>query len=113
MVDMGYWPPQQGLGLKASNDPGLSAPLSATFRRSLTATTLHGGAPRTWDEVIEKGKAGVAGGKIKYRSCSPVCRATDCNLPAPLLLSFEGFRRQVNIIFNSRWQASADYLSPH
>ena len=33
-----------------------------TYRNDVYAD----GAPKTWDEVIAKGKAGVAAGKIKY-----------------------------------------------
>jgi multiple sugar transport system substrate-binding protein len=70
MIEMGYWPPRQGPRVKGfeSADPKL---IALPFVGDLQTLTYRNdvytdGAPKTWDELIEKGKAGVAAGTIKY-----------------------------------------------
>lgn len=70
MVDMGFWPPREGPRVAAFQDaeptlicvPFIGDLQTLTYRNDIYTA----GAPKTWDEVIAKGKEGVAAGKIKY-----------------------------------------------
>ena len=70
MIDMGYWPPQTGprvKGFEGATPKLICVPFIGDIQTFTYRNDVYtGGAPKTWDEVIEKGKAGVAGGKIKY-----------------------------------------------
>lgn len=70
LIAMGYWPPRQGprvKGYEQATPKLISLPFvgdlqTLTYRNDVYAN----GAPATWDELIAKGKEGVAAGKIKY-----------------------------------------------
>ena len=70
LIDMGYWPPREGprvKGFETAKPTLVTVPFvgdlqTLTYRNDV----YQNGAPATWDDVIEKGKAGVAAGKIKY-----------------------------------------------
>ena len=81
-----------------------------TYRNDVYAS----GAPATWDELITKGKEGVASGMIKY---PVVFRGVSGNPIVtswyPVFLSFGGqfFDDDWNVTFNSEaGKASADYF---
>jgi multiple sugar transport system substrate-binding protein len=118
MIDMGYWPPQQGPRVKGFENakptlicvPFVGDLQTLTYRNDV----FTGGAPKTWDEVIAKGKEGVAAGKIKY---PVVFRGVSGNPIVtswyPIFLSFGGafFDDKWNPIFNSaEGKASADFF---
>src|SRR3990167_1786239 len=70
LIDMGYWPPREGPRVKEfeSATPKL---ITVPFVGDLQTLTYRNdvytdGAPATWDELIAKGKEGVAAGTIKY-----------------------------------------------
>ncbi|TIT85800.1 MAG: extracellular solute-binding protein, partial [Mesorhizobium sp.] len=60
MIDMGYWPPQKGPRVKGFENtkptlicvPFVGDLQTLTYRNDV----FTGGAPKTWDEVIAKGK---------------------------------------------------------
>jgi multiple sugar transport system substrate-binding protein len=118
MIDMGYWPPQTGpriKGFETATPKLICVPFIGDIQTFTYRNDVYtGGAPKTWDEVIEKGKAGVAGGKIKYpvvfdgASGNPIVTTWH-----PLLMSFGGdfFDDKWNIIFNSEaGKAAADFM---
>ena len=115
---MGYWPPQTGprvKGFETATPKLICVPFIGDIQTFTYRNDVYtGGAPKTWDEVIEKGKAGVAGGKIKYSVVFPGLSGNPIVTSwHPLLLSFGGdfFDDKWNIIFNSEvGKASADYL---
>jgi multiple sugar transport system substrate-binding protein len=118
MVDMGFWPPRQGPRVKGfeSADPKL---ICVPFVGDLQTLTFRndvfgGSAPATWDELIAKGKEGVAAGKIKY---PVVFRGVSGNPIVtswyPVFLSFGGefFDDKWNVTFNSEaGKKSADFF---
>ena len=118
MVDMGFWPPRQGPRVKGFED---AAPklICIPFVGDLQTLTYRndvytGGAPATWDELIAKGKEGVAAGKIKY---PVVFRGVSGNPIVtswyPVFLSYGGefFDDKWNVTFNSEaGKASADFF---
>jgi len=118
MIEMGYWPPRQGPRVKGfeSADPKL---IALPFVGDLQTLTYRNdvytdGAPKTWDELIEKGKAGVAAGTIKY----PIVFRGVAGNPivtswCPVFLSFGGefFDDKWNVTFNSdAGKAAADFF---
>jgi multiple sugar transport system substrate-binding protein len=118
MIEMGYWPPRQGPRVKGfeSAEPKL---IALPFIGDLQTLTYRndvytGGAPKTWDELIEKGKAGVAAGTIKY----PIVFRGVAGNPIvtswyPVFLSFGGqfFDDKWNVTFNSdAGKAAADFF---
>jgi len=118
MIEMGYWPPRQGPRVKGfeSAEPKL---IALPFVGDLQTLTYRndvytGGAPKTWDELIEKGKAGVAAGTIKY----PIVFRGVAGNPIvtswyPVFLSFGGqfFDDKWNVTFNSdAGKAAADFF---
>jgi multiple sugar transport system substrate-binding protein len=118
MIEMGYWPPRQGPRVKGfeSTDPKL---IALPFVGDLQTLTYRNdvytdGAPKTWDELIEKGKAGVAAGTIKY----PIVFRGVAGNPIvtswyPVFLSFGGdfFDDKWNVTFNSdAGKAAADFF---
>ncbi len=70
MIDMGFWPPRQGPRVKGFGDatpklicvPFVGDLQTLTYRNDV----YKDGAPATWDDLIAKGKEGVAAGTIKY-----------------------------------------------
>ncbi len=118
MIDMGYWPPRQGPRVKGFEgvDPAL---ITVPFIGDLQTLTYRNdvyadGAPATWDDLIAKGKEGVAAGKIKY---PVVFRGVSGNPIVtswfPIFLSFGGqfFDDKWNVTFNSaEGKASADFF---
>jgi len=118
MAEMGYWPPRQGPRVKGfeTADPKLiCVPFVGDLQTLTYRNDVYGDAPpATWDELIAKGKEGVAAGKIKYPvvfrgvSGSPIVASW-----SPILLSFGGdlFDDKWNPIFNSKaGKASADFF---
>jgi len=118
MIEMGYWPPRQGPRVKGfeNTDPKL---IAVPFVGDLQTLTYRNdvfteGAPKTWDELIEKGKAGVAAGTIKY----PIVFRGVAGNPIvtswyPVFLSFGGefFDDKWNVTFNSdAGKAAADFF---
>ena len=118
MIDMGYWPPRQGPRVKGFEDatpklialPFVGDLQTLTYRNDVYTS----GAPATWDELIAKGKEGVAAGKIKYPivfrgvSGNPIVTSW-----YPIFLSFGGqfFDDKWNVTFNSdAGKAAADYF---
>ena len=118
MIDMGYWPPQTGprvKGFETATPKLICVPFIGDIQTFTYRNDVYtGGAPKTWDEVIEKGKAGVAAGKIKYSVVFPGLSGNPIVTSwHPLLLSFGGdfFDDKWNPIFNSEvGKASADFL---
>jgi multiple sugar transport system substrate-binding protein len=118
MIDMGYWPPRQGPRVKGfeSAEPKLVAiPFVGDLQTLTYRNDVHtGGAPKTWDELIEKGKEGVAAGTIKY----PIVFRGVAGNPIvtswyPVFLSFGGefFDDKWNVTFNSdAGKAAADFF---
>ncbi|MFO1055388.1 MAG: extracellular solute-binding protein [Dongiaceae bacterium] len=118
LIDMGFWPPQKGPRVKGfeSATPTL---VTVPFVGDLQTLTYRNdvytdGAPQTWTDVIENGKAGVAAGKIKY---PVVFRGVSGNPIVtswyPIFLSFGGefFDDKWNVTFNSAaGKASADFF---
>jgi multiple sugar transport system substrate-binding protein len=118
MIEMGYWPPRQGPRVKGfeNTDPKL---IALPFVGDLQTLTYRNdvfteGAPKTWDELIEKGKAGVVAGTIKY----PIVFRGVAGNPIvtswyPVFLSFGGefFDDKWNVTFNSdAGKAAADFF---
>jgi multiple sugar transport system substrate-binding protein len=118
LIAMGYWPPRQGprvKGYEQATPKLISLPFvgdlqTLTYRNDVYAN----GAPATWDELIAKGKEGVAAGKIKYPivfrgvSGNPIVTSW-----YPIFLSFGGqfFDDKWNVTFNSdAGKAAADYF---
>ena len=118
LIAMGYWPPRQGPRVKGFEDATpklISLPFvgdlqTLTYRNDVYAS----GAPATWDELIAKGKEGVAAGKIKYPivfrgvSGNPIVTSW-----YPIFLSFGGkfFDDKWNVTFNSdAGKAAADFF---
>ncbi len=108
LIDMGFWPPRQGPRVKGFEtvEPKL---ICAPFIGDLQTLTYRNdvytdGAPKTWDELIAKGKAGVAAGKIKYPVVfRGVAGNSIVNSWYPVFLSFGGkiFDDHWNPTFNS------------
>ena len=108
LIEMGYWPPRKGPRVKGFE--GLEAKLVCVpFVGDLQTLTYRndvftGGPPATWDELIAKGKEGVAAGTIKY---PVVFRGVSGNPIVtswyPVFLSFGGqfFDEKWNVTFNS------------
>ncbi|HWQ24273.1 MAG TPA: extracellular solute-binding protein [Gaiellaceae bacterium] len=118
MIDMGYWPPREGPRVKGFEDaePKLVA---VPFVGDLQTLTYRNdvfteGPPQTWEEIIEKGKEGVAKGLIKY----PIVFRGVAGNPIvtswyPVFLSFGGqfFDDEWNVTFNdAKGKAAADFF---
>jgi multiple sugar transport system substrate-binding protein len=118
MIDMGFWPPREGPRVKGfeSVEPKLiCVPFVGDLQTMTYRNDVYGHeGPQTWDEVIAKGKEGVAAGKIKY----PVVFRGVVGSPivaswSPILLSFGGdfFDDKWNPTFNSdAGKAAADFF---
>jgi multiple sugar transport system substrate-binding protein len=118
MIDMGFWPPRQGprvKGFEYATPKLICVPFVGDLQ---TLTYRHDvykeGAPATWDELIAKGKEGVAAGTIKYPivfrgvSGNPIVTSW-----YPVFLSFGGqfFDDKWNVTFNSEaGKAAADFF---
>lgn len=102
LIDMGFWPPREGPRVKGfeSADPKL---VCVPFIGDLQTLTYRNdvytdGAPKTWDELIAKGKEGVAAGKIKYAMAfRGVAGNSVVNSWYPVFLSFGGH------VFDDKW----------
>jgi multiple sugar transport system substrate-binding protein len=118
LIDMGYWPPRQGprvKGFETATPKLVTVPFVGDLQTLTYRNDVYtGGAPATWDELIAKGKEGVAAGKIKY----PVVFRGVTGNPIvtswyPVFLSFGGefFDEKWKVIFNSAvGKASADFF---
>lgn len=118
MIDMGYWPPREGPRVKGfeNADPTL---IALPFVGDLQTMTYRNdvytdGAPKTWDDLIAKGKEGVTAGKIKY----PIVFRGVASNPIvtswyPVFLSYGGqfFDDNWNVTFNDeKGKAAADFF---
>jgi len=118
MIDMGFWPPREGPRVKGFEDatPKL---IAIPFVGDLQTLTYRNdvytdGAPATWDDLIAKGKDGVAAGTIKY----PIVFRGVTGNPIvtswyPVFLSFGGefFDDKWNVTFNSEaGKAAAEFF---
>ncbi len=118
LIDMGFWPPRSGPRVKGFEDaqaklicmPFVGDLQTLTYRNDV----FTGGAPATWEELIAKGKEGVAAGTIKY---PVVFRGVSGNPIVtswyPVFLSFGGqfFDEKWNVTFNNdAGKASADFF---
>ena len=118
LIDMGYWPPRQGprvRGFESATPKLVTVPFVGDLQTLTYRNDVYtGGAPATWDELIAKGKEGVAAGKIKY---PVVFRGVSGNPIVtswyPVFLSFGGefFDDKWKVTFNSEaGKASADFF---
>jgi multiple sugar transport system substrate-binding protein len=118
MIDMGWWPPRQGprvKGFETATPKLICVPFVGDLQTLTYRNDVYtNGAPKTWDELIEKGKAGVAAGKIKYPivfrgvSGNPIVTSW-----YPVFLSWGGefFDDKWKVTFNSpAGKASADFF---
>jgi multiple sugar transport system substrate-binding protein len=117
-LDMGYWPPQQGprvKGFESAEPKFVAVPFIGDLQTLTYRNDVYvNGGPKTWDELIEKGKQGVAAGTIKY----PIVFRGVSGAPIvvswyPVFLSFGGqfFDDQWNVTFNSdAGKAAAEYF---
>src|SRR4051794_27882878 len=116
-AELGYWPPQQGPRVKGfeNDQPKLIALPTIGDLQTLTyRKDVFSKAPATWDDLVAGGKAGVAGGKVKYGF---VFRGVKGNPIVtsfyPVFLSFGGkvFDDQWQPAFNSaEGKAAADFF---
>jgi multiple sugar transport system substrate-binding protein len=118
MLEMGYWPPRQGprvKGFESADSKLIALPFIGDLQTLTYRNDVYtDGAPKTWDELIEKGKAGVAAGTIKY----PIVFRGVAGNPIvtswyPVFLSFGGefFDDKWNVTFNSdAGKAAADFF---
>jgi len=118
LIDMGYWPPRQGprvKGFESATPTLICVPFVGDLQTLTYRTDVYtDGPPATWDDVITKGKAGVAAGKIKY----PVVFRGVTGNPIvtswyPIFLSYGGkfFDDKWNVTFNSpEGKASAEFF---
>lgn len=117
MIDMGFWPPREGPRVKGFEDATpklITVPFVGDLQTLTYRNDVYGSAPATWDELIAKGKEGVAAGKIKF---PVVFRGVSGNPIVtswyPVFLSFGGefFDDKWNPTFNSEaGKASADFF---
>jgi multiple sugar transport system substrate-binding protein len=118
LIDMGFWPPRQGprvKGFETATPKMICVPFVGDLQTLTYRNDVYGNAaPATWDEVIAKGKEGVAAGKIKY---PVVFRGVSGNPIVtswyPIFLSWGGqfFDDKWNVAFNSdAGKASADFF---
>jgi multiple sugar transport system substrate-binding protein len=118
LIDMGYWPPRQGArvkGFETATPKLVTVPFVGDLQTLTYRNDVYtNGAPATWDEVIAKGKEGVAAGKIKY----PVVFRGVTGNPIvtswyPVFLSYGGafFDDKWKVAFNSdAGKASAEFF---
>ena len=118
LIDMGYWPPRQGprvKGFETATPKLVTVPFVGDLQTLTYRNDVYtNGAPATWDEVIAKGKEGVAAGKIKY----PVVFRGVTGNPIvtswyPVFLSYGGefFDDKWKVTFNSdAGKASAEFF---
>ena len=118
MIDMGYWPPREGPRVKGfeDTDPQLVAVPFVGDLQTLTYRNdvFTDGPPKTWDEIIEKGKEAVQAGTIKY----PIVFRGVASNPIvtswyPVFLSYGGqfFDDKWNVTFNDdKGKAAADFF---
>jgi multiple sugar transport system substrate-binding protein len=115
---MGYWPPRQGprvKGFESADSKLVALPFVGDLQTLTYRNDVYtDGPPATWDDLIAKGKEGVAAGKIKYPivfrgvSGNPIVTSW-----YPIFLSFGGqfFDDKWNVAFNSdAGKKAADYF---
>jgi multiple sugar transport system substrate-binding protein len=118
MIDMGFWPPRQGPRVRGFEDATpklICVPFVGDLQTLTYRNDVYGDhPPATWDELIAKGKEGVAAGKIKY---PVVFRGVSGNPIVtswyPVFLSWGGqfFDDKWKVTFNSEaGKASADFF---
>ncbi|MBX5180009.1 extracellular solute-binding protein [Rhizobium lentis] len=118
LIDMGYWPPRQGprvKGFETARPKLVAVPFIGDLQTLTYRNDVYkDGAPKTWDELIAKGKEGVAAGSIKYPI---VFRGVAGNSIVsswyPVFLSFGGqvFDDKWNPTFNSaEGKAATDFF---
>jgi multiple sugar transport system substrate-binding protein len=117
MIDMGFWPPRAGprvKGFETAEPKLITVPFVGDLQTLTYRNDVYGSAPATWDELIAKGKEGVAAGKIKF---PVVFRGVSGNPIVtswyPIFLSFGGdfFDDKWNPTFNSEaGKASAEFF---
>ena len=118
MIDMGFWPPREGprvKGFETAEPKLICVPFVGDLQTMTFRNDVYGHeGPQTWDEVIAKGKEGVAAGKIKY---PVVFRGVSGNPIVtswyPVFLSYGGdfFDDNWNVTFNSEaGKASAEFF---
>jgi multiple sugar transport system substrate-binding protein len=119
MIDIGWWPPRgeepRVRGFEDATPKLIAMPFVGDLQTLTYRNDVYtNGAPATWDELIAKGKEGVAAGKIKYPivfrgvSGNPIVTSW-----YPVFLSFGGqfFDEKWKVTFNSEaGKASADYF---
>jgi len=118
MIDMGFWPPRTGPRVRGFEDATpklICVPVVGDLQTLTYRNDVYGKSPpATWDELIAKGKAGVAAGTIKYPIVfrgvvgSPIVASW-----SPVFLSYGGefFDDKWNVTFNSAaGKASADFF---
>jgi multiple sugar transport system substrate-binding protein len=115
---MGFWPPRQGPRIKGFTDTKsklVTVPFVGDLQTLTYRNDVYGKAPpATWDDLIAKGKEGVAAGKIKY----PVVFRGVTGNPIvtswyPVFLAFGGdfFDDKWNVAFNSeKGKAAAEFF---
>ena len=115
---MGWWPPQTGprvKGFETATPKLICVPFVGDLQTLTYRNDVYtDGAPKTWDELIAKGKEGVAAGKIKY----PIVFRGVTGSPIvaswyPVFLSWGGefFDDKWHVTFNSpAGKASADFF---
>jgi len=117
LIDMGYWPPRQGprvKGFETATPTLVTVPFVGDLQTLTYRNDVYKEAPQTWDELIAKGKEGVAAGTIKY---PVVFRGVSGNPIVtswyPVFLSFGGefFDDKWNVTFNNaKGKAAADFF---
>lgn len=118
MIDMGYWPPRQGprvKGFETATPKLICVPFIGDLQTMTFRTDVYPeGGPKTWEEMIEIGKKGVADGKIKYPVVfRGVAGNSIMNSWFPVFRSFGGafFDDKWNPTFNSeKGKASAEFF---
>jgi multiple sugar transport system substrate-binding protein len=101
-ADLGFWPPRQGPRVKGfeTQEPKLVALPTIGDLQTLTYRNdvFTSGAPATWDDLVNQGKAAVANGKIKY---GIVFRGVKGN---PIVTSFYPIFRSFGAdFFDDKW----------
>lgn len=118
MIDMGYWPPREGprvAGFEDADPKLIAVPFVGDLQTMTYRNDVHtNGAPKTWQELIDAGKGGVAAETIKY----PIVFRGVASNPIvtswyPVFLSFGGqfFDDEWNVTFNDeKGKAAADFF---
>jgi multiple sugar transport system substrate-binding protein len=116
-LDLGYWPPKSGprvKGFEKSKPALIALPTIGDLQTLTYRNDVYKTAPKTWNELVTVGKAGMKAGKIKN---AIVFRGVKGNPIVtswyPIFLSFGGqfFDDKWNVTFNNaRGKAAADFF---